>query len=140
MIAAARKALCHDFIMALPQGYDTVIGEGGGTLSGGEKQRISIARAILQDPSILILDEATAAMDTQTERNIQNAIQELRQGKTIIAIAHRLSTLRDADSLAVIDDGRLSEKGTHRELLDLRGVYYNLHKIQLDSLKFINQD
>ena len=89
---------------------------------------------------IAVWDEATAAMDTQTERNIQNAIQQLRKGKTIIAIAHRLSTLRDADSLAVIDDGRLSEKGTHRELLDLRGVYYNLHRIQLDSLKFINQD
>ena len=140
VVAAAKAAYAHDFILRFPEGYDTKVGNGGVQLSGGEKQRISIARAILQDPSILILDEATAAMDTQTERNIQNAIQELRQGKTIIAIAHRLSTLRDADSLAVIDDGRLSEKGTHRELLDLRGVYYNLHKIQLDSLKFINQD
>ena len=79
-------------------------------------------------------------MDTQTERNIQSAIEELRQGRTIISIAHRLSTLRDADTLAVIDDGKLCEQGSHRELLDLRGVYYNLHKIQLDSLKFINQD
>ena len=140
VVEAAKAAYAHDFILRFPEGYDTKVGNGGVQLSGGEKQRISIARAILQDPAILILDEATAAMDTQTERNIQNAIQQLRKGKTIIAIAHRLSTLRDADSLAVIDDGRLSEKGTHRELLDLRGVYYNLHRIQLDSLKFINQD
>ena len=109
-------------------------------LSGGEKQRISIARAILQNPPILILDEATAAMDTQTERNIQTAIEKLRAGKTIISIAHRLSTLRDADRLAVIDDGKLCESGTHQELLEKRGVYFNLHKIQLDSLKFINAE
>lgn len=140
VIAAAKAAYAHDFILRFPEGYDTKVGNGGVQLSGGERQRISIARAILQDPAILILDEATAAMDTQTERNIQTAIERLRKGKTIISIAHRLSTLRDADSLAVIDDGELSEKGTHRELLDLRGVYYNLHKIQLDSLKFINQD
>ena len=140
VIAAAKAAFAHDFILRFPEGYDTRVGNGGVQLSGGERQRISIARAILQNPAILILDEATAAMDTQTERNIQSAIEELRQGRTIISIAHRLSTLRDADTLAVIDDGKLCEQGSHRELLDLRGVYYNLHKIQLDSLKFINQD
>ena len=140
VVAAAKAAYAHDFILRFPEGYDTVVGNGGVQLSGGEKQRLSIARAILQDPAILILDEATAAMDTQTERNIQAAIEKLRAGKTIISIAHRLSTLRDADLLAVIDDGRLCESGTHRELLERRGVYFNLHKIQLDSLKFINQE
>ncbi len=140
VVAAAKAAFAHDFIMRFPEGYDTMVGNGGVQLSGGEKQRLSIARAILQNPAILILDEATAAMDTQTERNIQTAIEKLRAGKTIISIAHRLSTLRDADLLAVIDDGKLSEIGTHQELLDKRGVYYSLHKIQLDSLKFINQE
>ena len=140
VVAAAKAAFAHDFILRFPEGYDTMVGSGGVQLSGGEKQRLSIARAILQNPSILILDEATAAMDTQTERNIQAAIEKLRAGKTIISIAHRLSTLRDADVLAVIDDGRLCESGTHRELLERRGVYFNLHRIQLDSLKFINQE
>lgn len=140
VVAAAKAAFAHDFILRFPEGYDTMVGNGGVQLSGGEKQRLSIARAILQDPAVLILDEATAAMDTQTERNIQTAIEKLRAGKTIISIAHRLSTLRDADLLAVIDDGKLSEIGTHQELLDKRGVYYSLHKIQLDSLKFINQE
>ena len=138
VVAAAKAAFAHDFIARFPEGYDTKVGNGGVQLSGGEKQRISIARAILQNPPILILDEATAAMDTQTERNIQTAIEKLRAGKTIISIAHRLSTLRDADRLAVIDDGKLCESGTHQELLEKRGVYFNLHKIQLDSLKFIN--
>ncbi|MGI5893801.1 MAG: ABC transporter ATP-binding protein [Candidatus Merdivicinus sp.] len=140
VVAAAKAAFAHDFILRFPEGYDTMVGNGGVQLSGGEKQRLSIARAILQNPTILILDEATAAMDTQTERNIQTAIEKLRAGKTIISIAHRLSTLRDADLLAVIDNGKLCEIGTHRELLDKRGVYFNLHKIQLDSLKFINQE
>ncbi len=140
VVAAAKAAFAHDFITRFPEGYDTKVGNGGVQLSGGEKQRVSIARAILQNPPILILDEATAAMDTQTERNIQAAIEKLRSGKTIISIAHRLSTLRDADVLAVIDDGKLCESGTHQELLEKRGVYFNLHKIQLDSLKFINQE
>ncbi len=140
VVAAAKAAYAHDFIMNFPEGYDTRVGSGGVQLSGGEKQRISIARAILQNPSILILDEATAAMDTQTERRIQEAIEKLRAGKTIISIAHRLSTLRDADVLAVIKDGKITEMGTHGELLQKRGDYFSLHKIQLDSLKFINQD
>ena len=123
MISAAKKACCHDFIMALPDGYDTVIGEGGGTLSGGEKQRISIARAILKDSPIIILDEATASIDPENEHLIQNAISELTHGKTIITIAHRLATIENADQILVIDDGRLIQKGTHAELMEQEGVY-----------------
>ncbi len=140
VIAAAKAAFAHDFIVGFPEGYDTIVGNGGTQLSGGEKQRISIARAILQNPAILIFDEATAAMDTQTERNIQMAIEELRRGKTIISIAHRLSTLRDADFLAVIEDGELAEIGTHQELIHHRGAYFKLHNIQMEALKFINED
>ena len=123
MISAAKKACCHDFIMALPEGYDTVIGEGGGTLSGGEKQRISIARAILKDSPIIILDEATASIDPENEHLIQNAISELTHGKTIITIAHRLATIENADQILVIEDGKLIQKGTHKELMKQEGVY-----------------
>ena len=137
IITAAKKAFAHDFISKLEDGYDSIVGSGGIGLSGGEKQRISIARAILQSPSILILDEATSAMDTQTERRIQHAIEKLRKGRTVIAIAHRLSTLRDADKLAVIEEGELKEYGTHKELINKKGVYFKLHKLQSDSLKFI---
>ncbi len=114
---AARKACCADFIEALPQGYDTVIGEGGATISGGEKQRISIARALLKDAPIVILDEATANVDPENEKDLQDAIEELTRNKTIIMIAHRLKTVRNADQILVIEGGRLSEKGTHRELM-----------------------
>ncbi len=114
---AARKACCADFIEALPQGYDTVIGEGGATISGGEKQRISIARALLKDAPIVILDEATANVDPENEKELQDAIEELTRNKTIIMIAHRLKTVRNADQILVIEGGRLSEKGTHRELM-----------------------
>lgn len=123
MIEAAKKARCHDFIMALPQGYDTVVGEGGGTLSGGEKQRISIARAILKNAPIIILDEATASIDPENEHLIQQAISELTRGKTIITIAHRLATIQTADQILVIDDGRVVESGTHAELIKQEGLY-----------------
>lgn len=123
MISAAKKACCHEFISALPQGYDTVIGEGGGTLSGGEKQRISIARAILKDSPIIILDEATASIDPENEHLIQEAITELTRGKTIITIAHRLATIENADQILVIDDGRVVQKGTHTQLMKQQGVY-----------------
>ena len=123
MIDAAKKARCHDFIMKLPQGYDTIIGEGGGTLSGGEKQRISIARAILKDAPLIILDEATASIDPENEHLIQQAISELTRGKTIITIAHRLATIQNADQILVVNDGLIAEKGTHAELICHDGIY-----------------
>ena len=123
MIAAAQKARCHDFIMALPQGYDTVIGEGGGTLSGGEKQRISIARAMLKDAPIVILDEATASIDPENEHLIQSALSDLTRGKTIITIAHRLATIENADQILVVEDGRVVEQGTHAQLIRKPGRY-----------------
>ena len=130
MIAAAKKARCHDFIMALPGGYDTVVGEGGGTLSGGEKQRISIARALLKDAPIVILDEATASIDPENEHLIQAALSELTRGKTIITIAHRLATIENADQILVIDDGRVAERGTHAELMRQDGVYRRFIEIR----------
>ncbi|MBO4391821.1 MAG: ATP-binding cassette domain-containing protein [Clostridia bacterium] len=137
VIQAAKTASAHDFIMRLPDGYETRIGAGGQDLSGGEKQRISIARTIIQNPKILILDEATAAMDTETERNIQQALFNLQQGRTTVAIAHRLSTLRDADVLAVIDNGDMVEYGTHDELIKKQGEYYKLYMLQFDAIKHI---
>ena len=123
MIDAAKKARCHDFIMALPNGYDTVVGEGGGTLSGGEKQRISIARAILKNAPIIILDEATASIDPENEHLIQQAISALTRGKTIITIAHRLATVQNADQILVVDDGRIAQHGTHVQLVKQEGLY-----------------
>ena len=132
VIAAARAANAHDFICRLGQGYDTMVGERGHTLSGGERQRISIARAILRDPRILILDEATSSVDTETEREIQEALDHLVAGRTVFAIAHRLSTLRRASRLFVFEDGRVAESGTHRELLELPdGIYKRLYELQL---------
>ncbi|MBQ3865274.1 MAG: ATP-binding cassette domain-containing protein [Clostridia bacterium] len=137
-IAASRAAGCHDFIMSFPDGYDTMVGYDKKLLSGGEKQRISIARAILKDPAILILDEATSAMDTRTERKIQEALSAITRGRTTISIAHRLSTLRDADRLIVMEEGRLVEAGTHEELLKKEdGVYAKLYRLQLEALKNI---
>ena len=132
VIAAARAANAHDFICKLGQGYDTVVGERGHTLSGGERQRVSIARAILRDPRILILDEATSSVDTETEREIQEALDRLVAGRTVFAIAHRLSTLRRASRLFVFEDGRVAESGTHRELLGIPdGIYRKLYELQL---------
>ena len=132
VIAAAKAANAHDFICKLAQGYDTVVGERGHTLSGGERQRISIARAVLHDPRILILDEATSSVDTETERQIQEALDRLIAGRTVFAIAHRLSTLRRASRLFVIEKGRLAESGTHRELLAVDGgIYKRLYELQL---------
>lgn len=135
VIKAAKAANAHEFIMRLPDAYETRVGSGGQDLSGGERQRISIARTIMQNPKILILDEATAAMDTQTERKIQESVSELKEGRTTIAIAHRLSTLKDADKIAVISKGQLVEYGTFEELLKLKGEYFNLYKIQNDLRK-----
>ncbi|MCG8402201.1 MAG: ABC transporter ATP-binding protein/permease [Firmicutes bacterium] len=123
VIAAAKKARCHEFILNLKDGYNTIIGEGGDTLSGGEKQRISIARAILKNAPIVLLDEATASLDPQNEKFIQEAITELIKNKTLVVIAHRLSTIKSADKILVLDNGALMEHGTHQELLDKNGLY-----------------
>ena len=130
---AAKKARCYDFVMALPDGFQTVIGEGGATLSGGEKQRISIARCILKDAPIVILDEATASVDTDNESYIQVAINELVKGKTLLVIAHRLNTIRQADQILVIADGRISEQGTHDELMEKAGIYQDFVNIRKKS-------
>ena len=132
IVAAARAARSHEFILRLPDGYDSLVGERGQFLSGGERQRISIARALLIDPRILILDEATSSVDTETEREIQLALENLIQGRTTIAIAHRLSTLRRADRLVVIERGHITEVGHHDELLKNPGTYARLYKAQLD--------
>ena len=120
---AAKKACCHDFIMALPDGYETIIGEGGANLSGGEKQRISIARAIMKDAPIIILDEATANVDPESEQELTAAIEALTKEKTIMMIAHRLKTVRHADNILVIDGGKIVQSGTHDELMHQGGIY-----------------
>lgn len=136
-LVAARIAGAHNFIMQLPDGYATLIGTGYKELSGGERQRISIARAVLRDPRILILDEATSAMDTETERQIHEALERLSKGRTTIMIAHRLSTLRSADKLIVIDSGKMPESGTHAELIAKKGIYHKLYRMQAEALKNI---
>jgi len=134
IIDAARRAAAHDFICKMPQGYDTIIGSAGRSLSGGEKQRISMARAILANPRILILDEATSAVDTETELAIQESLEQLVQGRTTLSIAHRLSTLRNADRLVVVDDGKITEEGTHAELIEKKGTYFKLMELQTKAL------
>lgn len=130
IIEAAKKARCHDFILSLPEGYDTVLGEGGSSLSGGEKQRVSIARAILKDAPIIILDEATASIDPENEAQIQNAISELTKNKTIIIIAHRLATIEQADQILVLDEGRIVQQGSHTELINQQGIYKKFTSIR----------
>ena len=130
ILEAAVQANAHDFICSFPDGYDTFVGERGVRLSGGEKQRVSIARAILSDPRILILDEATSSVDTETEVLIQGALDRLMEGRTTFAIAHRLSTVRKADQLYVINEGNVAERGTHSELLAMGGLYSRLCDLQ----------
>ena len=132
IVSAARAARAHEFILRLPDGYDSLVGERGQTLSGGERQRVSIARALLIDPKILILDEATSSVDTETEREIQEALDNLIRGRTTIAIAHRLSTLRKADRIVVLERGRITEMGQHDELLQSSGTYARLHRVQAE--------
>ncbi|MFB9755153.1 ABC transporter ATP-binding protein [Paenibacillus hodogayensis] len=134
--AAAKAARCHDFIMRLPQGYDTPVGEGGSTLSGGEKQRISIARAMLKNAPIVLLDEATASLDPENELDIQRAIDELIQGRTVIVIAHRLKTIRSAERIIVLNEGRVEEQGRHDELLALNGLYARLWRLQQETAEW----
>jgi ATP-binding cassette subfamily B protein len=134
IVAAARAAHAHEFVLRLPHGYDSLVGERGQSLSGGERQRISIARALLIDPRILILDEATSAVDTETELEIQGALDNLIRGRTTIAIAHRLSTLRRADRLVVLDRGQVVEVGRHEELLGRQGAYHRLYEAQTKQL------
>ena len=130
VIEAAKKARCYDFIMSFPEGFDTVIGEGGASLSGGEKQRLSIARCILKDSPIVILDEATASVDADNECAIQEAISELCKNKTLLVIAHRLKTIRDADQILVISDGKIIERGNHEKLMEKDGVYAHMVSVQ----------
>ena len=134
MITAAKKACCHDFISALPDGYQTKIGEGGATLSGGEKQRISIARAILKDAPVVILDEATASVDPENERELQQAISELTKNKTLLMIAHRLNTVREADQILVLENGQIVQRGKHQELIQQEGLYRRFVEIRGNAI------
>lgn len=136
VVETAKKAGCHDFIMELPDGYDTVPGEGGSTLSGGEKQRIAIARALIKDAPIVLLDEVTANIDVENEVKIQSALQELLKNKTVIMIAHKLSTIQDVDQILVIEDGSISQKGTHNELMKQIGLYKKLWDMQYQTEKW----
>lgn len=133
VVAAAKRARCHDFIMGLPQGYDTVLEEGGASLSGGERQRVSIARAIMKDAPIVILDEATSSVDPENEHLLMAAIAELARGKTLVTIAHRLNTVRDADQILVLDSGRIVQRGTHEELMREQGIYRRFIELRREA-------
>lgn len=133
MIAAAKAAMCAEFINRLPQGYQTVIGENGSTLSGGECQRLSIARALLKDAPVILLDEATASLDVDNETEIQNAISRLVKGKTVLVIAHRMRTIEAADQIVVLADGVVAEKGSHETLMKKNGLYRKLVDLQTES-------
>ena len=137
---ASRAAAIHEHIAGLPDGYNTIVGERGYKLSGGEKQRLAIARAILQNPKVLVLDEATSALDTQTEAAVQESLARLAEGRTTFAIAHRLSTLRNADRLVVLDKGQIVEQGTHTELMDKKGVFFKLVETQKQTSKALAED
>jgi ABC-type multidrug transport system fused ATPase/permease subunit len=130
IIASAKAANIHDFISSLPKGYDTSVGERGVTLSGGEKQRVAIARALLMDPRILILDDSTSSVDTETEHLIQNALETLMRGRTTFVIAQRLSTVKRADKIVVLEEGEIIERGTHEELLERGGIYAQIYEMQ----------
>ena len=133
IVAAAKAAQADEFITELPDGYQTVVGERGITLSGGQRQRVAIARALLMDPRILILDDSTSSVDTETERLIQKALDRLMEGRTTFVIAHRLSTVRRADLILVLDKGRIIERGTHSELLQRGGLYNEIYMLQLQD-------
>ena len=133
VVAAAKKACADNFIRSFPDGYQTKVGDRGVILSGGERQRIAIARAILKNAPILIFDEATSALDSQSERHIQKSLSNLMKGKTVLAIAHRLSTLREMDRILVFDKGRIIESGSHEELLAKKGLYFKLYNMQADG-------
>ena len=133
IVEAAKKSHAHSFIKRLPKGYDTVIGEDGGNLSQGQRQLLSITRALISEPSMLILDEATSSIDTRTELKIQQAFDEMMKGKTSFIVAHRLSTIRNADIILVMKDGNIIEQGNHEKLLKKKGFYYNLYNSQFSS-------
>jgi ATP-binding cassette subfamily B protein len=140
IVAAAKAAQAHEFIEGFTKGYDTIVGERGVTLSGGQRQRVAIARALLMNPRVLILDDSTSSVDTQTEKLIQSALDTLMEGRTTFVIAHRLSTVRRADMILVMDQGRIVERGTHDELLAKRGLYKQIHDLQLvDHAKFAEE-
>jgi len=140
VIRAAKIAEAHDFIMEMPQGYDTIVGERGVGLSGGQKQRIAIARAIVKNPKILIMDDCTSAVDMETEYEIQKALKKIMKGRTTFIIAHRVSSVKDADEIIFLDNGRIVERGKHEELLALRGRYYELYMQQYKDLDEFQSD